>query len=161
MILAFGGGIPGRAGRSDTGTMATASARRDEHPTAPTRLLSAGGILAGGAGLSALFAATGVGLVCPFLALTGWQCPLCGGTRMGAALLRGDVTAAIAANPVALLAVGVLGLVAVAAAIELMGGPVLRPPRRLGEVVRRVPAPVWLVLGALAAVAYTVLRNQG
>ena len=44
--------------------------------------------------LSALFATTGFGLPCPFLALTGWQCPLCGGTRMGSALLHGDLVSA-------------------------------------------------------------------
>ena len=50
-----------------------------------------GAFFAGGLALSALYATTGLGLVCPFRALTGWDCPLCGGTRMGAALLHGDV----------------------------------------------------------------------
>jgi hypothetical protein len=36
---------------------------------------------------------------CPIYALTGWQCPGCGMTRALAALLHGDVAAAIHLNP--------------------------------------------------------------
>ena len=52
------------------------------------------GFFAAGLGLSALYATTGVGVGCPFRIVTGWDCPLCGGTRMGSALLHGDVAAA-------------------------------------------------------------------
>lgn len=119
------------------------------------------GILAGGLALSAMFATTGVGLPCPFLALTGWQCPLCGGTRMGSALLHGDVTAAFAANPLALVAVVVLGLLTLLWTVELLGGPAARPPRALARPLRRVPAWAWPVLGGTVALAYAVLRNLG
>lgn len=146
------------AGRGDNVTMTMAPTRRDEHSVC-SRLLVAGGILTGGVGLSALFATTGGGLVCPFLALTGWQCPLCGGTRMGSALLHGDLGAAAAANPVALVAVAVLALLTVLWTVELLGGAAVRPPRRLAAALGRVPAGGWPVLGAGATVAYAVLRN--
>ena len=51
---------------------------------------------------------TVVPIACPFLALTGWACPLCGGTRSTAALLEGDVAAAVDLN--AFTTVGVLVL---------------------------------------------------
>jgi len=120
-----------------------------------------GGLFAGGLALSALFATTGVGVPCPFLALTGWQCPLCGGTRMGAALLRGDVAAAYAFNPLVLVAVTVLGALAVVWAIEVAGGPAIRPPRRMTKRLKQVPAPAWPLLALLLAVLYTGLRNLG
>jgi uncharacterized membrane protein len=120
-----------------------------------------GGLFAGGLALSALYSTTGVGVPCPFLALTGWQCPLCGGTRMGAALLHGDLAAAYAFNPLALVALTVLGALAAVWAVEMAGGPVARPPHRLSARLRQVPGVFWLVLVLLLAVVYTVLRNLG
>ena len=135
----------------------------DPRPRSPARLglPVTAGILGGGLTLSGVFAATGIGLPCPFLALTGWQCPLCGGTRMGGALLRGDLGSGFAANPLALVAVAVLVLLSVSWTVELLGGPALRPPRPLAQPLQRVPAPVWLVLGAVVAIVYAVLRNLG
>lgn len=43
---------------------------------------------------------------CPLKLATGWDCPLCGSTRMGAALMHGDLPTAFHDNPVVLLAVG-------------------------------------------------------
>jgi hypothetical protein len=120
-----------------------------------------GVVLAGGLGLSVLYATTGVGLPCPFRALTGWQCPLCGGTRMGAALLHGDLAAAYAFNPLALVALGVLAAVAALWVIEVSGGPAVRLPRRVTSWVQRVPTMLWASLLLLIAVGYTVLRNLG
>ena len=68
-----------------------------------------GAFFAGGLALSALYATTGVGLPCPFRAVTGWDCPLCGGTRMGDALLHGDVLAAFGYNPLALIGLLIVG----------------------------------------------------
>jgi hypothetical protein len=51
-------------------------------------LVATGGVLLGGLGLSAGYAITGAGLPCAFRMLTGWSCPFCGGTRMGASAPR-------------------------------------------------------------------------
>ncbi len=118
-----------------------------------------GAFFAGGLALSALYATTGVGLPCPFRAVTGWDCPLCGGTRMGAALLDGDVLAAFGHNPLALIGLLILGLLGVLWAVEAVGGPAVRLPRRLAERLRRVSPAQWLVVGLLVAVIYTVMRN--
>ena len=117
------------------------------------------GILAGGVALSAAYATTGIGLPCPFLALTGWRCPLCGGTRMGSALLHGDLGSAFLANPVVLVGVVVLIVLSVLWTVELLGGPAVQPPRHLSRGVRQIPPWVWLVIGAAVALGYTVLRN--
>ena len=117
------------------------------------------GTLAGGLALSAGYAATGIGLPCPWRALTGWQCPLCGGTRMGNALLHGDLESAFLANPVVLTAVVVLVVLSVLWTVELLGGPAVRPPRAFRRRFRRVPAWTWLVLGAAVGLGYAVLRN--
>jgi Protein of unknown function (DUF2752) len=118
-----------------------------------------GAFFAGGLALSALYATTGVGLPCPFRAVTGWDCPLCGGTRMGAALLDGDVLAAFGQNPLALIGLLILGLLGVLWAVEAAGGPAVRLPRRLAERLRRVRPAQWLLVGLLAAVSYTIVRN--
>lgn len=120
-----------------------------------------GGLFAGGLALSALFATTEIGVPCPLLVLTGWQCPLCGGTRMGAALLHGDLAAAYAYNPLVLAALIALVALAVVWAVELAGGPAVRPPRGAAGRLRQVPAMAWLLLALLLAVVCTVLRNLG
>ena len=117
------------------------------------------GFFALGLGLSALYATTGVGLFCPFRTVTGWDCPLCGGTRMGSALLHGDVATAFAFNPAALIGVALLGLVGVLWVVEALGGPAVRPPAGLRRrLLRTTPHQRLSVLLALAVV-YTVLRN--
>jgi hypothetical protein len=118
-----------------------------------------GAFFAGGLALSALSATTGLGLPCPFRLLTGWDCPLCGGTRMGDALLHGDVPAAFGFNPLALLGLAILGVLAVVWAVEAVGGLAFRLPRPLSERLRRVHPMRWLVIGLLVAVIYTIARN--
>ena len=129
----------------------------------PTRARGAagyvGGFFAVGLGLSALYATTGAGVLCPFRTLTGWDCPLCGGTRMGSALLHGDVAAAWSFNPVALALVAALGLLGVVWAMEAAGGPALRLPRPVGQRLRTIPPTGWLVGGLVLFVLDTVLRN--
>lgn len=109
----------------------------------------------GGLALSALYASTGLGLVDPIRALTGWWCPLCGGTRMGAELLHGHIPAAFAFNPLAfiglILAIG-LGM---AWTVESLGGPALRPP----GLIRRLSAnQVWIAVGVVALI-FMIARN--
>ena len=118
-----------------------------------------GALFAGGLTLSLLYATTGVGLPCPFRAITGWDCPLCGGTRMGDALLHGDIQAAFGFNPLALIGLLVVGVLGVVWGVEAVRGPVIRPPRRLAERLRRVRPARWLMTGLLVAVIYTIVRN--
>jgi hypothetical protein len=132
----------------------------DVRPLRATRAAGyIGAFFAGGLALSALYATTGLGLPCPFRLLTGWDCPLCGGTRMGDALLHGDVAAAFRFNPLALVGLAILGVFGVVWAVEAFGGPAFRLPRPLSERLRRVRPMQWLVIGFLVALTYTVARN--
>lgn len=56
---------------------------------------------------------TQIGMPCPILTLTGWQCPGCGSTRALYSLLHGDVVQAFTMNPL-LLACYVSGALLVA-----------------------------------------------
>jgi hypothetical protein len=146
---------PLRCGHNENVAVST-----DVRPFRATRAAGAvGAFFAGGLALSALYATTGVGLPCPFRALTGWACPLCGGTRMGEALLHADVLAAFGYNPLALIGLLILGVLGVLWAIEAAGGPAFRLPHRLAERLRRVRPAHWLVVGLLVAVIYTIVRN--
>jgi Protein of unknown function (DUF2752) len=78
---------------------------------------------------------------------------------MGDALLHGDVRAAIAFNPLALLGLLIVGVLGALWALEAVGGPVIRLPRRLAEQLRRVGPYHWLAAGLLVAVTYTLARN--
>jgi hypothetical protein len=132
----------------------------DVRPFRATRAAGlVGAFFAGGLALSALYATTGVGLPCPFRALTGWNCPLCGGTRMGDALLHGDVLAAFGYNPLAMIGLLIVGVLGVLWTVEAAGGPAFRLPSRLAERLRRVRPAQWLVLGVIVAVIYTIVRN--
>ena len=141
------------------------TAARRPRPVAARWLV---GYLAGGGVLSGWYLLTGQGLPCPFHRLTGWWCPLCGGTRMGAALLSGNVPAAFAFNPMAFAALVVAALVAVwwlvgaRRPVGPTGGPAA------GSLRNRLPRPCrgwsagrwWAVAGAVAVV-FTVARNLG
>ena len=118
-----------------------------------------GGFFAGGLTLSIVYATTGLGVACPFRALTGWDCPLCGGTRMGAALLHGDVVSAFLANPLALIGVVVVGLLGAVWTIEVVGGPAIRAPRAVSDPLRRLPRIGWVLLAVALAIGYTLARN--
>lgn len=117
------------------------------------------GFFAYGLGLSALYATTGFGLPCPFRAVTGWDCPLCGGTRMGDALLHLEIGAAFAFNPLAMVALIVLGSLGVAWTLQLTGGPRLRLPAGIRGYFAPVRPTSWLLAAAVVLVGYTVLRN--
>ncbi len=121
--------------------------------------MAIGGFVGFGLALSTLYATTGRGFPCPFRALTGWECPLCGGTRLGADLLRLHPAQAFAANPLVFLGLVLLPALAVCWALEILGGPALRPPARIADRLRRVHPTRWLVVFSALAVVYTVVRN--
>lgn len=77
-------------------------------------------------GLVALTAAWGLlewpRLLCPLKELTGWPCPTCGATRALFALLRGDVTAALAWNPAVVALAGLYTVFALYAIVTLAFG---------------------------------------
>jgi len=118
-----------------------------------------GGFFAYGLALSALYAGAGIGLPCPFRWLTGWECPLCGATRMGSALLHLDLASALAFNPVVLLGLAVLTVLGILWTAEVLTGAAVRPPDPLRDRLRRVHPTRWLVAALLLAGVYTVLRN--
>lgn len=112
------------------------------------------GLAAAGVGLSVLYATTGLGITCPWRSLTGSLCPLCGGTRLGAALLRGDLAGAWAANQFVFAGLLVLLVLGIVWTVEALGGPVVRPPRAL----RGRPGRWWLLAGVVA-LAFGLWRN--
>ena len=118
-----------------------------------------GGLAASGVALSGLYVGTGLGLPCPFRMATGWDCPLCGGTRLGGALLRGDLVAAFLFNPVVLVGLVVLTVLGVLWSVEALGGPAVRLPARAAARAARVHPTQWLVLGLVVAAAFVLLRN--
>ncbi|MEY9874903.1 hypothetical protein ABH931_004403 [Streptacidiphilus sp. MAP12-33] len=88
--------------------------------------------------------------VCPFLALTGWWCPGCGGLRAVHALTRGDLGTALHDN---VLAVALCAFTAVLwtlwALRAVRGRP--RPSLRIGRP--------WLLAATVLVLAFTLLRN--
>ncbi len=108
-----------------------------------------GGI--GGAAVAA-YKLFGFGLSCPFRSLTGWQCPFCGGTRMGAHLANLDIPAAFAANPFVFCLFGFLVLVGIDSLLILAGRSGL--PGRRFVTTRRVG-----YVACAAALAFVVVRN--
>lgn len=91
---------------------------------------------------------------CPFLALTGHPCPLCGGTRSFAAMWRGDLVTAFHYHPLGpVLFAGTLLGVAVVAALLLAGRTV-----RIGmEAEKRIYVAGFAVLVAVWAVRLVLL----
>ncbi len=116
------------------------------------RTLALGAVGSAIAGAHLLF---GIGLPCPLLALTGIQCPFCGGTRAAGALFGADLAAAWSYNAFVVVGAVLLGLCAVAWAIESLGGPALRPPRRLRPVTQQ---KVYLVIAVVAGL-FMLVRN--
>ena len=96
------------------------------------------GLLVGGGALSwpALTVRTGLGLPCPLRTVTGVPCPACGLTTAAVACVRGDLGAALAANPMIL---GLAGLaVAVVPLVVLRAAGLVAPPRPWSPARRRV-----------------------
>ena len=128
---------------------------RSDFPTVTTRSRVRMAAIFGAVGLSlsAVYAFSGYGVPCPWRVLTHTLCPFCGATTLGACLLRGDVAAAWAANQfVFVLLVGLL-LAGIIWVVELLGGPRLRFPARLGD------QRLWYAVLGTAGVAFAVVRN--
>lgn len=105
--------------------------------------------------MAAVYAATGWGITCPFLAATGQLCPFCGSTRSAIAIASGDLGAAWAYNQGFVVAVVITVLAAIAWIVEVAGGPALRPPAVLRPLTQR---KMYLAL-AVALTTFMVLRN--
>ena len=115
-------------------------------PARRLSLLAAGGLGAGVLTYIGVADPHGPGFLvpgCPFTALTGWNCPACGGLRMTHDLLHGDVGAAVVDN--------VFALVGLPALIVWM---LLR--WRLGKPLFPMPLVVTIVV---TLVLWTVVRN--
>lgn len=80
---------------------------------------------------------------CPFKALTGWNCPACGGLRMTHDVLHGDLAAAFVDN--AFVLIGLPLLLAFVVAQRIRHEP--------------VQTKSLLVVVAVSAIAWTVARN--
>lgn len=101
-------------------------------------------------GGAAFAAAAAVGaVVCPFNAVTGLDCPFCGGTRAVFAVARGDLAAAFSHNA---LLMGALSLLPLVVVLAFMGSRV----SAVRAVVAQVP---WAVVVITALVVFTVVRN--
>lgn len=86
---------------------------------------------------------------CPFLMLTGWYCPGCGSLRALHALTSGDVSTALARNPLTVLVVALV----VAGWVGWLGRAYAGRPL----TVNPSPRLLWAGLGLVAA--FWVLRN--
>ena len=75
-------------------------------------------LVAAGLAYAAFTAVTGVGLPCPFHAVTGLWCPGCGASRMCLALLRLDFAEAWSWNPGLMLLLPFLAVLGLRAAVR-------------------------------------------
>ena len=89
--------------------------------------------------------------VCPFLRITGWWCPACGGLRCVHALSRGELWTALHDNALATAACLAAVVCWVRWTWRAAHGRDTPPPALPG--IRRLILPAVLVLG------FTVLRN--
>lgn len=95
-----------------------------------------------------------LGVPCLLHATTGLDCPLCGATRMVAALLHGDLTGALLYNAPVLLGGVVVGYLWLSWVLERFGVRLLPSPS-LSARSRAALIPVLVTLG----VVFMVVRN--
>jgi len=97
----------------------------------------------------AVAATDAYGSGCPFRTLTGWDCPGCGATRAGLAIVHGRLVLALHNNALAVVG-GLLFTL-------WIGGRILGVPLRVGDSAssKRWLAGVAIVL----VIAWTVFRN--
>lgn len=129
----------------------------------PVGLTWLAGVAAFGVATSAVYATTGLGFPCPFRIATGWDCPFCGGTRMGTALLHLDLASAFWLNPlafVALVVATVTGLWLGAELITRRRGWLAGHVRGLLARQRVSITPTTVAIATLVGLGiWTVLRN--
>nr|WP_296763584.1 DUF2752 domain-containing protein [Rhodococcus sp. (in: high G+C Gram-positive bacteria)] len=110
----------------------------------------AAAVVAAGVVLYVRDPATSSYIPCPFHALTGLWCPGCGTTRAAGDLVRGDVSAALSSNVLAVLLFGI----GVAAWMLWVGARVRGRPLGFGR------PPLWFVVtGLVVSAAFTIVRN--
>jgi len=123
--------------------------RRPPSRIGPAALL--GGALLAGALLYAVDPAKhALYPTCWFYATTGWECPGCGGLRATHQLLHGQLAAAWALNPLAVLLIPLYGWLLLGAVLRLLRGRGLP---------FSVPRPIVIWLGLAGLLAFMVLRN--
>ncbi len=96
-------------------------------------------------------------MACPLRRVAGLPCPTCGSTRLVESLLRGDIEAAFASNPLVFLTLGTVVLWAVASTLRRAfswPGPQLVWTRRDGLWVR-----VAVVVVVLFGWAYVIVNH--
>ena len=89
-------------------------------------------------------------LTCPLLALTGLDCPFCGGTRASMQLVQGDIGAALDYNALWVLAAPLVVWLVAARLLPAVGGPRLPTPILTPRVMR---------VAAVLVMAFAVVRN--
>ena len=87
---------------------------------------------------------------CPFRAFTGFECPGCGSTRALHQLLHGDVTTAVALNPLLLVFAPILGYALLSTVVLAVRGRPLPRPRLHSRWI-------WALLAVV--VLFWVVRN--
>ncbi len=90
---------------------------------------------------------------CVFLKITGLRCPGCGGTRMAASLVRGDIRTAFYYNPLLVLLAGVL--------LFFLLWMLLRTFQKGWRPIDlHIRSRLWMILPAVIAL-FWVVRNTG
>jgi hypothetical protein len=112
--------------------------------------VAAGAVLAAGCVALAVIDPSGGPTLCPFRAVTGLDCPGCGGTRAAHALLTGHLATAVDFNLVAVIALPFLAWTLFTWLTHAFGGSRLR-------TVTLSTRWTWIALAAV--VAFWIVRN--
>jgi hypothetical protein len=127
--------------------IASSAAVATRHRTAP---VVAGGLLLGGCVALAVVDPANGPPVCPFRALTGLDCPGCGGTRAAHQLFTGNLATAVDFNILAVVAIPFILWGLFVALTAMLGGP-----RWRGFAL----SSQWTKVALVVIVAFWVLRN--
>jgi len=125
----------------------TATTLATRHRAAP---FVAGGLLLGGCVALAVVDPTNGPPVCPFNALTGLDCPGCGGTRAAHQLFTGNPVAAVDLNILAVVALPIILWGLFVSLTAMLGGPRWRGFSLSSQ---------WTRVALVVVAAFWVLRN--